>query len=169
MDPVSANRVAEGMARLWGPQDSIVELRRENKKLLADHKVEIEELIKENKRLLGEANAENEELRKQIEAEKARSVDRKRSRSPTKYQLSSTSTCSTSQQGNGCSPAGPTRPASLNPSSDGIITQSLPGTLPRLTRPCSLDVRIARWIMMESFSSLSRFLRVSATSRFSSR
>jgi hypothetical protein len=44
MDKVSADRVAEGMARLWWSQDTIVELRRENKKLLADHKVEIEEL-----------------------------------------------------------------------------------------------------------------------------
>jgi hypothetical protein len=107
-----------------------VELRREIKKLLGDHKVEMEELIKENKRLLGEANTEIQELRKQLEAEKSRSVERKRSRSPTTHQVLSVSVCSTSQQGNGCSPAGPTRPTSL---SDGIITQTLPGTLPRLT------------------------------------
>ena len=55
MDKVSADRVAEGMARLWGPQDTIVELRREIKKLLGDHKVQIEELIKENRRLRSEA------------------------------------------------------------------------------------------------------------------
>ena len=116
MDKKTSTGVAEDMARLWGSQ-------------------EIEELRKENKRLVEErddARAEIEERKKQLEAEKSRPAEKQRSRSPEPSMVPSVSA---SEQENRCTWPGPTEVEFVSSPSDGIISQSLPGSVPRLTLP----------------------------------
>ena len=106
MDSESSDRVAEDMARLWGSQE-IVELRKENKRLLEERE---------------EAQGEIEDLKKQLEIEKSKSK-----------RISFTEASGTlpgvgaSEQENICSLPGPTEAKFLSSSSSEIITQSLPG------------------------------------------
>ena len=114
MDKDDGDRVAEDMARLWESRE-IGGLRRENKRLLEER---------------DDARAEIEELKKQLEVEKSKPAEKERSRSP---EVPTAPSVSASEQENRCTWPGPTEVEFFSSPSDGIISQSLPGTVLRLT------------------------------------